>query len=267
MALMILTSATGSPGVTTTALGLTLTWSNDVLLADCDREPAQSIQAGYLRGADHGGRGLSALALLHREHQPLISNLQLQSIELAEHELQRRYLPGFGHPGAVRLFDPVWPELGTALAELSNRGMDVIVDAGRISPTGLPLPLLTAAECVVVLTRTSLRALASARLYLPILTEQLAGLPVDMPLGLMLVGEGKPYSQAEITNQFGISCWASIPWHERHAAVLSDGADEPRRFADTTLMHHFRAIGLRLLERLHREQDLRRDLIGGPVHV
>lgn len=67
MAVIVLTSATGSPGVTTTALGLALTWPRHVLLADCDREPGQAVQAGYLRGMDHGGRGLMTLAHLHRE--------------------------------------------------------------------------------------------------------------------------------------------------------------------------------------------------------
>ena len=36
MAIIVLTSAGGSPGVTSTALGLSLTWPRPVLLADCD---------------------------------------------------------------------------------------------------------------------------------------------------------------------------------------------------------------------------------------
>lgn len=52
MAVIALASATGAPGVSTAALGLALTWPRHVLLADCDREPAQAVQAGYLRGMD-----------------------------------------------------------------------------------------------------------------------------------------------------------------------------------------------------------------------
>ena len=67
MSVIVLTGGPGSPGVTTTSLGLTLCWPGDVMLSDCDRDPAQAIPAGYLRGLDLGGRGLAVLARLHRE--------------------------------------------------------------------------------------------------------------------------------------------------------------------------------------------------------
>lgn len=258
MALIVLTSATGAPGVTTTALGLALTWPRDVMLADCSREPSQAIQAGYLRGTDVGGRGLSSLARLHRERQPLAAQLHHHSLPLTDEEdLQRRYLPGFAHPGAVRLFEQIWPELSSALAGLDAQGVDVIVDAGRIGCDGLPLPLLGEADAVCVLTRTGLKDLASARLYLPILQEQLSSLPVERPLGLVLIGAGRPYGATEIVAEFGLACWDEIPWHERHAAVLSDGDDEPRRFEDTNLMNQYRVIATRLTERVAHEQALR----------
>ena len=57
MSVIVLTGGPGSPGVTTTSLGLTLCWPGDVMLSDCDRDPAQAIPAGYLRGLDLGGRG------------------------------------------------------------------------------------------------------------------------------------------------------------------------------------------------------------------
>lgn len=268
MALIVLTSATGAPGLTTTALGLTLTWPRSVLLADCNREPAQAIQAGYLRGTDVGGRGLSILTRLHREQQPLASHLRQHSLSLTdEDETDRRFLPGFSHPGAVRLFEQIWPELSSAFSGLDAQGVDVIVDAGRIGCDGLPLALLSEADAVCVLTRTGLRDLASVRLYLPILQEQLSSLPVERPLGIALVGPGRPYGAAEITAEFAVSCWAEIPWHVRHAAVLSDGEDEPRRFEDTTLMNQYRVISTRLVERVTQERELRRQVTARLQHV
>ena len=133
MAVIVCTGAPGAPGVTTSALGLALTWSRDILLADCDREPSQSIQAGYLRGLDHGGRGLAALARLHRENRPIAPELWRHSIPLDESgEVGRRFLPGFSVPAAVRLFDVVWPELSDAFASLDAQGVDVLVDAGTV---------------------------------------------------------------------------------------------------------------------------------------
>lgn len=257
MAVVVLTSATGSPGTTTTAVGLTLSWPRDVLLADCDREPSQAIQAGYLGGADLGGRGLAAVARLHRERQPLAPHLLQVSLPLERREtdLARHFLPGFSHPGAVRLFEHVWPELATGFSRLDEAGMDVIVDAGHIGRDGLPLALLAEADAVCLVTRTSLRALASTRLYLGLLREQLDSLPAARPLGMVLVGPDRPYGAAEIVAEFDVACWGEVPFHERHAAVLSDGADEPRRFPDTNLMNQLRVIASRLAERLDHQQS------------
>ena len=50
MALIVLTSAAGSPGVTTTALGLALTWHRPVLLVEADPTGGSALLAGYFRG-------------------------------------------------------------------------------------------------------------------------------------------------------------------------------------------------------------------------
>jgi len=55
-----LTSTGGSPGVTTLAVGLALTWPRPILLADCDPGAHQAILAGYLAGRSTSGKGLVA---------------------------------------------------------------------------------------------------------------------------------------------------------------------------------------------------------------
>ena len=44
MSIILLTSPGGSPGLTTTALGLALTWPRDVILADADPCPGHVIE-------------------------------------------------------------------------------------------------------------------------------------------------------------------------------------------------------------------------------
>jgi len=44
-----MTSAKGSPGVTTTALSFALTWTTPVIVAECDPSGG-SVLAGFLRG-------------------------------------------------------------------------------------------------------------------------------------------------------------------------------------------------------------------------
>ena len=143
MSVIVLTGGPGAPGITTTSLGLTLCWPGDVMLSDCDRDPAQAVPAGYLRGLGLGGRGLAVLARLYRETRDSGPELLQQTIPLTRDEVtNRRFLPGFAQPGAVRLFDHIWPELAEAFAGLGVQGIDVIVDAGRLGHDGLHTPLL-----------------------------------------------------------------------------------------------------------------------------
>lgn len=256
MAVVLLTSATGAPGVTTTALGLALTWPRHVLLADCDRDPAQSVQAGYLRGMDHGGRGLMALAHLHREGTLIAPELWRQTLPLVQHgDIQRRFLPGFTTAGASRLFEHVWRSLGEAFEALDEQGVDVIVDAGRISAAGLPLGLLSVADAVLVCVRSSLRSLAGARIHLATLGEQLRAMPRARTAALVVVGAGRPYASAEISAQFGLPVWVEPSWDAKSADVLSDGASEPKRFHEASFMGRFRAEAKALSERMARSRD------------
>lgn len=256
MAVVLLASATGSPGVTTTALALGLVWPRHCLVADCDRDPAQAIQAGYLRGMDHGGRGLMALAQLHRESTPLAPELWRQTLPLTQGaDRERRFLPGFSTAGASRLFEHVWGPLGEALASLDERGIDVLIDGGRISSAGLPPGLLAAADAVVVCVRSSLRSLAGARIHLSTLEDQLRSMASPTPAGLCVVGPGRPYAAGEIAAQFGLPSWLEPSWDSRHAEVLSDGAHEPRRFHEGAFMGRFRADAKALSERLIRTRQ------------
>ena len=256
MAVVLFASATGSPGVTTTALALGLVWPRHSLVADCDRDPAQAIQAGYLRGMDHGGRGLMSMAQLHREGTPLAPELWRHTLPLTQGgDRERRFLPGFSTAGAARLFEHVWGPLGEALASLDDRGIDVLIDGGRISSAGLPLGLLAAADAVVVCVRSSLRSLAAARIHLATLEEQLRSMPSPTTAGLAVVGAGRPYAAGEIAAQFGLPCWLEPSWDPRPAVVLSDGADEPRRFHEGGFMGSFRADAKALSERLTRTRQ------------
>lgn len=259
MAVVVCASATGAPGVTTTALGLALAWPRDVLLADCDRDPAQVVQAGYLRGANLAGRGLLALSRAHREGRPLAQEVWMQAVPLsASDEPARRFLPGFTHPGSAALFQPVWSELGQAFVELADSGADVIVDGGRVGRDGLPAGLLSAADVVLLIVRSSLRSLVALRLHLPGVINQLATASDRASVGLAIVGEGRPYSAAEIGQQFGCPAWFSVAFDPQAAAVLSDGEPTPRRFGEAPLLRSLKVAASAVSERLN-EQAAERD--------
>ncbi|MEL4504771.1 hypothetical protein AAEX63_08035 [Luteococcus sp. H138] len=256
MAVITLASATGSPGVTTTALGLALNWPRDVLLADCDRDPAQSIPAGWLRGTDLGGRGLGQLAAIHREHRQLSEEMWLQTVRLHDGERDRRYLPGFTHPGAVGLFAPIWQELADSFVAQGSGGTDVLVDAGRVGRDGLPAALVAASDVLLVVTGSSLRALAALRLHLPTVQAHAEALAAHCQLGLLVVGPSRPYGSSEIQKQFGLPVRHTIAWDAKQARVFSDGAAPPRGLTTGMLTRSYKACASRLSESVQRRSEV-----------
>ena len=262
MAIVLLCSASGAPGVTVTALGLTLTWPRDVLLVDADRSPSQAVLAGYLRGASAHDLGLPGILQAHRERRPVSEAIDAQSMSLPEPPAPkgvglgptRRFLPGFVHPGTADVFSAVWRDLGQALQEAPH---DTILDAGRIGSRGLPTDLAEASGTIGVVTRTSLVALAALRLQLPTLLDQVPSGQV----GLILVGAGRPYRAKEVAEQFGVGVLAEIAWQPSAAADLQEGQLLSRRWRRQALARSFAdAAG-----RLTTLQDAERASIGTPA--
>jgi len=255
VATVLVTSAAGAPGVTATAVGLALIWPSPVLLADCDRTPSQAVLAGYLRGTDAGGLGLTGLARAHREGRPLSQAVAGETIPLALGGVRRDFLPGFATPGAAALFDPAWSGLGAAFASLGEAGVDVIVDAGRSGAHGPPAGVLTHADAVLVVTRTHLPALSALRLHLPVLRESVERLRGSSDgVGLVLVGEGQPYTADEIRSQFGVRIWGALPDDPCAAAVLAQGAPEPRRYGDSRYLRAVRTLSSVVVAHLHHQR-------------
>ncbi|HSJ59640.1 MAG TPA: hypothetical protein VK895_00290, partial [Jiangellaceae bacterium] len=63
VAVIALASASGSPGVTSTALGIALLWPRPVLLVEADPTGGSGLLAGYFRGTREYDGGLIELAL------------------------------------------------------------------------------------------------------------------------------------------------------------------------------------------------------------
>lgn len=255
MALLVLTSAAGSPGVTTLALGLALTWPRSVVLVDADPSAGQAILAGYFRGQSRTGKGLLRVAEAHRDRRPLREVVMDQTIALtdeAEDETTTgpRFLPGFSKPGSAALFTPVWPELADTLQALDAVEIDVIIDAGRTTAAGIPEPLLMRAATVAMVTRTSLRAVAATRVHAAPLREHCALLGAEDQLSLILVGDGKPYTGKEISSLLGLPVAATVADDAVSAAHLSDGARRPRKFTSAPLSRSLHHAAERLDQRL-----------------
>lgn len=221
MAVVAFCSASGSPGVTTTAVAMALSWSRPVLLIEADPTGGSGILAGFLRGTTEYEAGLIELALspvgvaeaLRETVRPLAPNVS--------------YVAGLrAHTQASALGD-LWEPLAVALADLESNGQDVIIDAGRLGLAGSPRPLLERADLSLILTRTTLPALAGARSWAEAVRRPGTGWAHP---GVCLIGEGQPYRAAEVTKVLGLPVVADLPDCPEAAAVYHRGAPPPRHF-------------------------------------
>lgn len=232
MALITLVSAAGSPGVTTTALGLALTWPRPVLLVEADPTGGSGILAGYFRGLrDH--RGLVDLVMAHRSG--LLADA-LPRIVLRVDDTDVSILVGSkSHdqaPGLSRLWEP----LAGVLLDVSAAGQDVIVDAGRLGLASWPQPLAAHSDLTVLMSRSSLPGLVAARSWAATLADDV--LP-GHEARLLIVGEGRPYGATEASRTLGLPALGSIEWDPVRASVFSDGAAKPRpRFGGESSADH-----------------------------
>jgi hypothetical protein len=222
MAVVALASASGSPGVTTTALGMALLWPRPVLLVEADPTGGSGLLAGYFRGTTEYVAGMIELALTSTSVGDALADAA-RPIE----GTQVSYVAGTrSHTQAGALRD-LWPPLSEALADLESTGQDVIVDAGRLGLAGSPEPLLDAADLALLVSCTTLPALSALRSW----AQSMQRPALDWhQAGVLLVGEGQPYSAREVSTVVNLPVVASLADDPDSAAVFFRGATPPRKF-------------------------------------
>ena len=254
--LIVLASASGSPGVTTTALGLTLNWHRPVLLVEADPTGSSAVFAGYFRGTQEPTGGLINLALAQRDGT-LTEALPRETLILdpsAPAEKSAWFLPGIrSHEQAPSLL-PLWEPLAEQLRALDRNGQDVIVDAGRLGLVGWPQQLIAASDLTLLVTRNSLPALAGARSWAKALHNRFSAVGGLSRLGALLVDEDgrwpavpsvvprvRPYPARQIAKALQIPVVASVEWDPEVAEVYSHGSRKPRKFQTSGLLRSYRA--------------------------
>lgn len=220
MALVTLVSASGSPGVTTTGLGLALCWPRPVVLVEADPSGSSALAAGYFRGqVDHAG--LVDLAMAHRSG--LLAETLPRIVRPVPETPVSILFGSRSHEqatGLARLWDP----LLRALREVAADGQDVIVDAGRLGLASWPRPLVAHSDLTLLVTRSTLPALVGARSWAESLAQDV--LP-GHDVKLLLVGEGQPYRSGEVAKTLGLGVAGTVGWDPDRASVYSRGSDKP----------------------------------------
>lgn len=256
MAVITLCSASGSPGVTTTAIGLAMSWPRPVLLVEADPSGSNGLLAGIFRG----GREYD-VGLLELRSSPLAVSDALRDVVRPIEGANVSFVVGTQTHSQAAGMSGLWAPLAEALADLERAGQDVIVDAGRLGLVGSPEPLLSWADLTLLLTRTSLPALAGARTWAEDLRSPSA--TTWREPGLLLVGEAQPYGKGEVTNALGLPVVATIADDAAAAAVYHRGATPPRRFDSGPYVRSLRAAAAAITSTVARRRDaLTADLTG-----
>ncbi len=218
--LVTLCSAAGSPGVTTTALALALHWPRPVVLVEADPSGSSGLLAGFFRG-QLDPPGLVDLVIAQRSD--LLADAVPKLLFPLEGSKASVLFGLRSHEQAAGVAQ-LWPPLLEVLRGLDPAATDVIVDAGRLGLPGSPVPLLAAADVVLLLARSDLPGLAGARSWAAALGRE------DGPghaVRLLLVGEDAPYSAREVAKTLGVPVLASIGWAPELARVYSHGRGLP----------------------------------------
>ena len=250
MAVIALTSASGSPGVTTTAIGLALLWPRPVLLIEADPTGGSGLLAGYFRGTREYVAGLIELALISTSiHDGLAAVCQpIEGTSVS-------FVAGTRSPTQAPALRDLWQPLSEELADLEATGQDVIVDAGRLGLIGSPEPLLANADLTLIVTRTPLPALSAARTWADSVQRRTFEW---QQAGVLVVGEGQPYGAREVTNVLGLPVVACLADDPESAAVFSRGATPPKKFETGLLARGLQAAiaGIHATVSRHRSQLL-----------
>lgn len=234
MAVFALLSAGGSPGVTTTALALTLSWPSQVILAECDPSGGD-VLAGLLSGHMPASTGLLPLALEAGAGAEIPTDaIWRQLVELDE-ERNRLLLAGISDPRQSAALQSSLPWIAEALQGLRA---DVIADCGRLDAIAAVRPVLSAASLAVLVLRPTLRQASRAVARV----EMLTNLVGRQRVVALLVGEGAA-SGREIAKSLGVPVAGQLPDDARTAAVLSDGSGSRSRLDGRPLLRAATAAG------------------------
>jgi hypothetical protein len=210
MALLAMASAR-SPGLTTAALALGLSWpkSRRPLVAELDPDGG-TISARHAANPDPG---LKTLAAAGRHYlSPALVTSHLQTIHAGLHVLMSPASPD-RCTAALGALNPVG--LGEVLRAIPN--FDVIADCGRIDSSSPALPVVHSADALVLLVRPSLHEIVGLRTRLETLE-----LPQTTWAGIVVVKEG-PHSVEDVAAAFTLPVIGTLEWDPRAASAINDG--------------------------------------------
>lgn len=246
--LITLFSASGAPGVSTTALGLALTWERPVILVEADTASGSTVLAGFFQGRRHPQLTTMDLIMAHRGDH-LEQTVVSESMRLTdETDPERRVITANPSPLQTRALEGFWSDFAYTFASLERAGIDVIVDAGRLGTDGFALPLVATSDCAVLVTTAYLPQIVAARGAVqarlrPVIPDEGATNPM---LHVLVRTAPRSYGAVEASKAVRLPLIGAVPDDPTTAASLSRGEPRSRRFDRSPLTRQLRSLTLPL---------------------
>lgn len=254
MAIITLCSAAGSPGVSTTAIGLSLAWARPCLLVEADPTGASAMLTGYMRQyAPDGVVSVFDLAVRFRQTGTVPP---LMDVATRVPNTEIRLLSGPRSPAHAAVINETWNALVAEFKQLDAAGIDVLVDLGRLGMKASPTPLVQSSDLVLLVTRSTLPALVPARHWADQLTETLGA--ETGRAGLLLIGAGHPYSADDVAKQLKLPVVTTLPNDPTTADVFHLGAKPGRRFDRSPLYRSLPPAATAIVAQVEASQSLLR---------
>lgn len=239
MSTIVVTSVSGAPGVTTTAIGLGRVWPQSSLVVEDDTHHA--MLAGYLRAGQHAEPNLATVASL--TSTPTNAQTVWESIarplptDDPVSGLRRKVILGPPTPWSRASIDPRWGFMLGLWRQLEEAGIDTIIDLGRLAtpltstPQLIAAPIVEDADMILVMIEARLRDVAGAHTMVEGLAEQMNLAGAHQRLGLLVhrggAARGVPeFTDREITSALKLPVCGSIVHDPVGAAQLSDGVGQ-----------------------------------------
>lgn len=205
MSIYALTSLSGAPGVTTTALAWARLSPRPTLLVEADLTGGSAALAIAFAGdVAHDKSLLSLAGHPASEYVPRLWELVVE-VPTAPSASDAWIAPAIGFPVQADSMRSVWTPLADALRQISDTtDVDVLIDLGRYRPGSGALALMGRADATVVMTDATLAALNTLHVALPSVQDHLEstgaaqGLAVVPVLGNEKGAAHRPYSLSEI---------------------------------------------------------------------
>lgn len=250
--LFAFTSASASPGVSTTTLGLALIWPRDVILLEADTVGGSPTLAGFFSGSIAARSTVLDLT----PGQDFEEQLMSRSIPLTEDQKPlRRLVPAVSNPLHGKALSARWDALAPALSDLERAGVDVLVDVGRIHSPYRPDPLLRIADLTTMLIRPTITSTLTARTTIK--HRQLSDEDSPTAPGFQILTVNAPdcYSARETSKALGQPCIGSLPWAPKHAAAFAHGRPRPRGFDTSSYARALRSLSDSLSKAARERRD------------